>query len=43
MDGFQLRDEEVQVRVRLAEEFLDPSEHMNWLQEANHSNITLRR
>ena len=26
MDGLQLRDEVVQDRIRLAEEFLDPSE-----------------
>lgn len=27
MDGLQLRDEAVQERIRLAEEFLDPGKH----------------
>lgn len=29
MDGLQLRDEAVRDRIRLAEEFLDPSKHPN--------------
>lgn len=28
MDGLQLRDEAVRDRIRLAEEFLDPSEYI---------------
>lgn len=35
MDGIQLRDEAVRDRVRLAEEFLDPSEYFTF--DASHT------
>ena len=34
MDELQLRDEAVRDRIRLAEEFLDPSKLVGWLTTA---------